>query len=49
MFESLLADLLNRFLGDFIENLEASQLNLGMWGGKFYPKSYNIYVLFQAM
>uniref|UniRef100_A0A914WWB3 Uncharacterized protein n=1 Tax=Plectus sambesii TaxID=2011161 RepID=A0A914WWB3_9BILA len=33
VFESLVADLLNRFLGDFVENLDASQLNIGIWGG----------------
>ncbi|KAI6181597.1 Vacuolar protein sorting-associated protein 13C [Aphelenchoides besseyi] len=33
VFESVVADLLNRFLGDFVENLDASQLNLGIWGG----------------
>ncbi|KHN83809.1 Vacuolar protein sorting-associated protein 13C [Toxocara canis] len=33
VFESLVADLLNRFLGDFVDNLDASQLNIGIWGG----------------
>uniref|UniRef100_A0A914DD96 Vacuolar protein sorting-associated protein 13 n=1 Tax=Acrobeloides nanus TaxID=290746 RepID=A0A914DD96_9BILA len=33
VFETLVADLLNRFLGDFIENLDASQLNIGIFGG----------------
>ncbi|CAJ0565306.1 unnamed protein product, partial [Mesorhabditis spiculigera] len=33
VFESLVADLLNRFLGDFVENLDSSQLNVGIWGG----------------
>ncbi|PIO63009.1 hypothetical protein TELCIR_15408 [Teladorsagia circumcincta] len=35
VFESLVADLLNRFLGDFVDNLDASQLNIGIWGAKF--------------
>ena len=35
VFESLVADLLNRFLGDFVENLDASQLNIGIWGGTY--------------
>jgi vacuolar protein sorting-associated protein 13A/C len=34
VFESVVADLLNRFLGDFVDNLDASQLNIGIWGGK---------------
>ncbi|PAV62062.1 hypothetical protein WR25_11522 isoform B [Diploscapter pachys] len=33
VFESIVADLLNRFLGDFVENLNASQLNIGILGG----------------
>uniref|UniRef100_A0A0N5ABX3 Vacuolar protein sorting-associated protein 13A n=1 Tax=Syphacia muris TaxID=451379 RepID=A0A0N5ABX3_9BILA len=33
VFESVVADLLNRFLGDFVDNLDASQLNIGIWGG----------------
>ena len=33
VFESLVTDLVNRFLGDFIENLDKSQLKLGIWGG----------------
>ncbi|NWI85207.1 VP13C protein, partial [Pitta sordida] len=31
--ESVVADLLNRFLGDYVENLNKSQLKLGIWGG----------------
>uniref|UniRef100_A0A8C5P9K6 Vacuolar protein sorting 13 homolog C n=1 Tax=Leptobrachium leishanense TaxID=445787 RepID=A0A8C5P9K6_9ANUR len=40
MLESMLADLLNRFLGDYVENLDRSQLKLGIWGGKrhFLPE-----------
>lgn len=30
----MVADLLNRFLGDYVENLDRSQLKLGIWGGK---------------
>uniref|UniRef100_A0A915CSW2 Vacuolar protein sorting-associated protein 13A n=1 Tax=Ditylenchus dipsaci TaxID=166011 RepID=A0A915CSW2_9BILA len=33
VFESIVADVLNRFLGDFVENLDASKLNIGIWGG----------------
>uniref|UniRef100_A0A1I7W7I8 VPS13 domain-containing protein n=1 Tax=Heterorhabditis bacteriophora TaxID=37862 RepID=A0A1I7W7I8_HETBA len=32
VFESIVADLLNRFLGDFVDNLDSSQLNIGIWG-----------------
>lgn len=34
VFESIITDLMNRFLGDFIENLDKNQLNIGIWGGK---------------
>ncbi|KAM5126213.1 intermembrane lipid transfer protein VPS13C-like, partial [Mantella aurantiaca] len=33
MLESVVADLLNKFLGDYVENLDRSQLKLGIWGG----------------
>ncbi|XP_071825694.1 intermembrane lipid transfer protein VPS13A-like isoform X3 [Apostichopus japonicus] len=33
VFESLVVDLLNRFLGPYVENLDASQLKLGIWSG----------------
>lgn len=34
---------MNRFLGDFIENLDKKQLNIGIWGGKlFIYKSLNL-------
>jgi vacuolar protein sorting-associated protein 13A/C len=34
VFESLVADLINKYLGDFVENLDRSQLKIGIWGGK---------------
>lgn len=34
VLESVVADLLNRLLGDYVENLNKSQLKLGIWGGK---------------
>lgn len=33
VFESIVVDLMNKFLGAYIENLDASQLKLGIWGG----------------
>ncbi|XP_027526555.1 vacuolar protein sorting-associated protein 13A isoform X6 [Neopelma chrysocephalum] len=33
VFESLVVDVLNRFLGDYVVNLDSSQLKLGIWGG----------------
>lgn len=34
VFESIVVDVLNRFLGDYVENLNRSQLKLGIWGGE---------------
>lgn len=34
VFESLVADLLNRYLGEYVENLDKGQLKIGIWGGK---------------
>lgn len=33
MFESLVANILNRFLGSFIEGFDPKQLNIGIWSG----------------
>ncbi|KAI8424304.1 hypothetical protein MSG28_002854 [Choristoneura fumiferana] len=33
VFESIVVDVLNRFLGDYVENLNRNQLKLGIWGG----------------
>ena len=36
VFESLLVEVLNRFLGPHVKNLDASQLKVGIWGGGQY-------------
>lgn len=41
VFESIVTDLMNRFLGDFIENLDKKQLNIGIWGGTYSHLLYN--------
>jgi len=33
VFESIVVELVNRFLGDYIENIDTSQLSLSIWGG----------------
>jgi len=33
VFQSIIVELVNRFLGDYIENLDTSQMELGIWGG----------------
>ncbi|CAG8448137.1 4681_t:CDS:10 [Diversispora eburnea] len=35
MLESLVANVLNRFLGAYVSNLENNQLNIGIWTGMF--------------
>eukprot|EP01135_Chromosphaera_perkinsii_P007458 Nk52_evm10s859 gene=Nk52_evmTU10s859 len=33
MFESLVASILNQYLGQYVENLDTNQLNISIWGG----------------
>lgn len=33
VFEKIVVDILNKYLGDFIENLDSKQLSIGVWGG----------------
>lgn len=33
VFESIVVDILNKFLGNYVENLDKSQLKIGIWGG----------------
>uniref|UniRef100_A0A670YV26 Vacuolar protein sorting 13 homolog A n=1 Tax=Pseudonaja textilis TaxID=8673 RepID=A0A670YV26_PSETE len=42
VFESLVVDVLNRFLGDYVVNLDSSQLQLGIWGGAVALKNLEI-------
>lgn len=35
VFESVLVQVLNSVLGDYVENLDTNQLNVGIWGGEF--------------
>jgi vacuolar protein sorting-associated protein 13A/C len=41
VFESIVVDLLNRVLGDYFENLDTSQLKLGIWGGSSFMSIVN--------
>lgn len=34
VFESIVAELLNKVLGEYIQNLDHTQLKLSLWGGK---------------
>ncbi|KAK2501172.1 hypothetical protein MC885_017742 [Smutsia gigantea] len=42
VFESVVVDVLNRFLGDYVVNLDTSQLSLGIWGGAVALKNLEI-------
>ncbi|XP_049752974.1 intermembrane lipid transfer protein VPS13A isoform X3 [Elephas maximus indicus] len=42
VFESVVVDVLNRFLGDYVVNLDTSQLSLGIWGGAVSLKNLKI-------
>ncbi|KAL3320236.1 Vacuolar protein sorting-associated protein 13A [Cichlidogyrus casuarinus] len=44
VFETIIADVINRYLGTFLEQLDASQLNFGLISGKFYF-SYGHFVI----
>lgn len=40
VFESIVADILNRYLGEYVENLDKGQLKIGIWGGKESKKGF---------
>ncbi|XP_070650344.1 intermembrane lipid transfer protein VPS13A [Bos indicus] len=42
VFESVVVDVLNRFLGDYVVNLDTSQLSLGIWAGAVALKNLEI-------
>jgi len=42
MFETILADILNRYLKPYVKKLDTSQLRLGIWKGKMFQAPLNI-------
>lgn len=42
MFESIVATLLNRLLGSYIENFDSKQLNIGIWSGDVRLKNLKL-------
>ncbi|XP_036365427.1 vacuolar protein sorting-associated protein 13A [Octopus sinensis] len=42
VFESFVVELMNKFLGDYVENLDRSQLQLGIWGGDAVLKNLDL-------
>uniref|UniRef100_A0A803SNG8 Vacuolar protein sorting 13 homolog A n=1 Tax=Anolis carolinensis TaxID=28377 RepID=A0A803SNG8_ANOCA len=45
VFESVVVDVLNRFLGDYVVNLDSSQLKLGIWGGRYGLRGKETYLI----
>uniref|UniRef100_A0A673YEK7 Vacuolar protein sorting 13 homolog C n=1 Tax=Salmo trutta TaxID=8032 RepID=A0A673YEK7_SALTR len=48
VFESMVSDLLNRFIGDYVENLDKSQLKIGIWGGERHAQKSELDVPFKV-
>ena len=46
VFESIVADILNRYLGDYVENLDRGQLKIGIWGGNYSTDQFFFYFYF---
>lgn len=42
VFESIVAELLNRFLGDYVQNFDSSKLKLGIFGGDVTLKHLDV-------
>ncbi|KAK3690734.1 hypothetical protein RRG08_061173 [Elysia crispata] len=42
VFESIVVELINRYLGTFVENLDTSQLKIGIWGGDVVLNNLNL-------
>ncbi|CAH0394024.1 unnamed protein product [Bemisia tabaci] len=42
VFESIVADLLNKYLSQYVENLDRTQLKIGIWGGDVVLKNLMI-------
>ncbi|XP_017049520.1 vacuolar protein sorting-associated protein 13 [Drosophila ficusphila] len=42
VFEAVVTDVLNKVLGDYIENLDRNQLKIGIWGGDVVLKNLKI-------
>ncbi|KAL3279818.1 hypothetical protein HHI36_017325 [Cryptolaemus montrouzieri] len=42
VFESVLVQVLNSVLGDYVENLDTNQLNVGIWGGDVLLKNLQL-------
>jgi vacuolar protein sorting-associated protein 13A/C len=42
MFESVVSDLLVKYLGKYIRNLDSKNLSLGIWGGDVVLKDLEI-------
>lgn len=42
VFESIVTELLNKTLGEYVENLDSGQLKVSLWGGNNFMSFENI-------
>ncbi|CAG5116191.1 unnamed protein product, partial [Candidula unifasciata] len=42
VFESIVVELINKYLGEFVEDLDKSQLSIGIWSGDVVLKKLNL-------
>lgn len=42
VFEAVVTEVLNKVLGDYIENLDHKQLKIGIWGGELSAQSQSL-------
>jgi len=51
VFESVAAHLIDKYLGDYIQNLDAKKLKIDLWNGKneffLYPNSCILFIVRQ--
>lgn len=45
VFENLVVYLLDKYLSDYIENLDTKKLKLDLWNGKYHSSNFFIHAL----
>ncbi len=43
VFENLVVYLLDKYLGDYIENLDTKKLKIDLWSGEFYHEFFLVF------
>ena len=49
VLESVLVQVLNRFLGVYVENLDPSQLKANVWSGRYSTHRSTIYFMYSCV